>query len=127
MTIKLSLHKNDPSRGVVLEFHAKNATVAELEKAEEFRAAVYDSMPRETGWFHQGGCRPDSKPSDWHLFEFWQYDRHAATVLEHSHAIALALGLPLHVGATLPNTGTPNTCYDLRLRPRMAGGSTSPT
>lgn len=37
-------------------------------EAQKFQELVFTTMPKETGWFHQGGFSPDT---DWRLFEFW--------------------------------------------------------
>lgn len=99
MSIALSLNKRDPSKGVMLEFHATNdeASAAWVELSQKFVELVYSLMPRETGWFHQSGVRPDRKSSNYHMFEFWQFDKDPDLVRNKVREIANLLGLPLEI------------------------------
>lgn len=99
MSITLSLNKRDPSKGVKLEFWAKDeiAESAWVDLSKRFVEHVYTLMPRETGWFHQSGTNPDNRPSNYHMFEFWQFDKNPDLVRSKSKEIAALIGLPLEI------------------------------
>ncbi len=99
MSVTLSLNKRDPSKGVKLEFWAKDELPESkwVALSERFVALVYATMPRETGWFHQSGTSPDNRPSNYHMFEFWQFDKNPDLVRTKSSEIAGLLGLPIEI------------------------------
>jgi hypothetical protein len=99
MAITLSLNKKDPWKGVKLEFYATDdePEAAWVEVSQDFVGHVYSLMPKETGWFHQSGVKPDNSPSNYHMFEFWLFDIHAELVRAKSKEIADLMGLPLEV------------------------------
>lgn len=97
MSITLSLNKRDPSKGVKLEFLTTEdePEAAWVELSKRFVSDMYFYMPKETGWFHQSGVTPDNRPSNYHMFEFWMFDKDPDLVIAKSREIAEHLGLPL--------------------------------
>lgn len=99
MAITLSLNKNDPWKGVKLEFRASEDVPDDqwIELSRRFVREIYSNMPRETGWFHQSGCLMFDEPSRYHMFEFWNFAQKKDVVREHSISIARTLGLELEI------------------------------
>lgn len=99
VSIVLSLNKRDPSKGVKLEFWAKDEQPesAWVETSKRFVELVYAHMPRETGWFHQSGTNPDNRPSNYHMFEFWQFDKEPDLVRSKAKEIAVLMGIPIEI------------------------------
>jgi hypothetical protein len=99
MAISLSLNKRDPFKGVQLEFQVTNdePETAWVDLSRTFVSEVYASMPKETGWFHQSGVRPDDRPSNYHMFEFWNFQNHDDLVREKCKELASRLGIAIEI------------------------------
>ncbi|QIG77449.1 hypothetical protein EVB61_121 [Rhizobium phage RHph_TM21B] len=80
-------------KGVCLEFARTN----DYETATKFKDLFYEFMPKKFGWFHQGGHNHNGEPSDWHMFEFWSYEKYPLGIKCYSVVLADMLGLPLMV------------------------------
>lgn len=65
-----------------------------LNLVEEFRKVCYQ-LPKTLHWFHQGGCLPEPRRSEWHMFEFWVGPDREIAVLEACMKIADQFGLDL--------------------------------
>lgn len=66
-----------------------------LDLADSFKSECY-CMPKSLQWFHQGGCLPPPRRSNWHMFEFWSNDQNA--ILEAAMEVAKTLDLELQIG-----------------------------
>ncbi len=87
------LSDKDRFKNVSLEYYVEPNDPKLKEKVEAFVRLVYTEMPRETGWFHQSGVYPDDRVSEYHMFEFWHYERDPGLVIERSKQIAKTLVL----------------------------------
>jgi hypothetical protein len=83
----------------MLEFRATEdePEASWVELSKRFVSDVYNFMPRETGWFHQTGVTPDNRPSRYHMFEFWMFDKDPKLVITKVQEIGEHLDLPLTV------------------------------
>lgn len=99
LMISYVLRNDDPHKGVMLELHVLNPRDEDaMRTAQEFCHKVYSSMPKESGWFHQSGVTPDNRPSDYHMFEFWNFLAMPEVVIQTAKEIGEELGLDLVIG-----------------------------
>lgn len=93
----LKLGRPLPDKGYALEFRTLKKTDVTIDLSEQFSALARTTLPRESSPFHQSGVTPDGRSSDYHMFEFWNFEKHASLVYEATAGIAKELGLELKV------------------------------
>ncbi|WP_315921429.1 hypothetical protein [Mesorhizobium sp. SP-1A] len=93
----LKLGRPLPDKGYALEFRTLKKSDVTVDLSERFSVLATIKLPREASPFHQSGVTPDGRPSDYHMFEFWNFEKHAASVYEAATEIANELGLKLVV------------------------------
>lgn len=93
----LKLGRPLPDKGYALEFRTLKKSDVTVDLSERFSVLARTTLPREASPFHQSGATPDGRPSDYHMFEFWNFEKHASSVYEAAAGIAKEIGLELKV------------------------------
>lgn len=93
----LKLGRPLADKGYALEFVTLKKSDVTIDLSERFSVLARTTLPREASPFHQSGVTPDGRPSDYHMFEFWNFEKHATSVYEAVAGIAIELGLELEV------------------------------